>query len=248
MVLKIALASTVALTLAACGTSESNSAPDQEVGGGQTEPDKTSGGLGIYEGKLATNLVSESIGKYIFSIQNNKEEDVTLVFPSSQQFDYTISNPDGDVLYTYSMDKSFMMMISEKTLKAGEKLDIEVDATEFFPQLEEGTYTLDIWATIDSEEKLSASVNFTIGEEAGNVSEGSQGSGLPVLMTSEVVEFVGLADNHSAEVINENGDFEVYQIFDETVKSVFNELSNGDTITISYYINEHNQKVVESVE
>ncbi|MEQ6377090.1 BsuPI-related putative proteinase inhibitor [Bacillaceae bacterium S4-13-56] len=237
------LFSILMVVIVGCGTSSAENVPDKgdqeavndQVNGSKDAPQ------GIWEGELTTDLsqVLDQVGVFKFTIQNNKEEDVTLTFNSSQEYEYQILDEEGKVLFTYSMNKMFMQLVSEKELKPGESLEYEINVNEFLPEMGEGTYTLVVWSLADGmEEELKETTTF---DYDGNYVPSPE---LPEL-TTETVEFIGLADNHSAEIKKANGDFEVYQLND-LVKEEFTKLAKGDSLTIDYIVNENGQKVIQS--
>lgn len=134
----IALFSTLLLFIAGCGTAAND--------GKEEEPGNTNGG-GIVAGEMVQSI--REIGDYQFNltIQNNTEQIQTLTFSSSQDYDYQIKDSSGEVLYTYSADKTFLQAIEEEILKQGERLEFQIDATEALTYLEKGDYILEAWVT-----------------------------------------------------------------------------------------------------
>lgn len=157
----LAISSGLIVTLAGCGTATSD---DVVAGsGGEAEinyNDKTV--TGIVAGELTPNIITvdNEIGKYIFSIQNNKTEDVKIEMKSSQEYDFHIKDTEGNILHTYSANKSFLMMISEEVLIPGEKMEFSIDLAEYLPSLNAGTYTIEIWPAVVGLEDIKTSVKF----------------------------------------------------------------------------------------
>ncbi|QOR66440.1 hypothetical protein IM538_22200 [Cytobacillus suaedae] len=197
----------------------------------------------IVEGLLKTTLekVEGTVYKYTFTIQNDKTEDQTLVFPSSQEYDYRIMNEAGETLYTFSMDKSFMQVITEKVLKPGESLEFEVDLTEGLQKVESGKYTVEIWATVKDSDGLKAEVEVDFDKSTLEDETTLDGE----VFTTEPVTYVGLIDLNSIEIINEEGTPEVYRL-SETAKEQVTELAKDDTIIIEFTVDSDGQRVAES--
>lgn len=146
----LVLGSALIVSLTGCGTFIGSNVVEGSANGG------------IVVGEVVAHIaaVENEIGKYIFSIQNHKTEAVTLKMNSSQQYDYHIKDSEGNILHTYSANKSFLMMESEKVIKPGEILEIPVDTTEYLPELEAGTYTLDVWVTAVNRDDLQSTITF----------------------------------------------------------------------------------------
>ncbi len=61
-----------------------------------------------------------------YRLTNISGQDLTLTFPSGQQYDLTLEGQRGRV-WTWSQDKSFIQALSSQTLKAQETFEIETD-------------------------------------------------------------------------------------------------------------------------
>jgi hypothetical protein len=78
--------------------------------------------------KLEARLTrsSYSIGEDLIlelSLQNAQTAPMTMVFPSSQRFDFSVLDREGREVYRWSRDKAFITVISEVTLSPGESID-----------------------------------------------------------------------------------------------------------------------------
>jgi hypothetical protein len=226
-------------SLGACGTSEN----------GTTEPKKVVSGsngeapVGIVAGQLTPSLekvMKEGKLTYIFTIKNDKEVEDVLKYTSSQQYDYKLIDSKGNIAYTYSMDKLFMQAISEQTVKQGEVIQFEIDLSEDLKKLAPGTYQFEVWSTATDRDDLKAKSEFNWGGEGEGLDEGAGKLG------GAVVTYVGLMDQNSIEVINENGDHDHYRLSD-AVKSEFETLQKDAKITIHYGITSDGQKIIEKV-
>lgn len=226
-------------SLAACGTSEN----------GTTEPKKIVTGsngeapVGIVAGQLTPSLekvMKEGKLTYIFTIKNDKDVEDVLKYTSSQQYDYKLIDSKGNIAYTYSMDKLFMQATSEQTVKQGEIVQFEIDLSEDLKKLAPGTYQFEVWSTATDREELKAKSEFNWGGEGEGLEEEAG------KLAGAVVTYVGLMDQNSIEVINENGNHEHYRLSD-TVKPDFETLEKDAKITIHYGITSDGQKIIEEV-
>ncbi|MDZ5471864.1 BsuPI-related putative proteinase inhibitor [Bacillus sp. 31A1R] len=205
--------------LSACGsTTDTGSAPTT----GSKVESPTDTGTHVEELKLSTVLTRQIIdGKltYKFSLRNDQDEEVNVKFSSTQRFDYVIKDNNNQVVYTYSADKMFGEMMTEKTLKKGEFFDSEIDLSEAVPQLDEGEYTVEVVSSALGGEKLKESFPVIIGKAEETKVE----------MLEETVTFNGLQDGNSIEVLNDAGDIEAMRL-SESVKEFFNELAEKQNL------------------
>ncbi len=228
------------VSLVGCGMTVDNQVEEGKSG---SEVAEKPGNVGIVEGSLKTILekVEGTAYKYTFTIHNDKAEDQTLVFPSSQEYDYSIKNEKGEVLYTFGMDKSFMTVITEKVLKPGESLQFEVDLAEGLEKLESGKYTVEIWATLQDSNGLRTKVDVDFDKSTLETEPNLVGE----VFTTEPVTYVGQIDLNSIEIINEEGLNEVYRLSDSAKEQVA-ELVEESTITIDFTVDSDGQRVAES--
>jgi hypothetical protein len=230
--------------LTGCGTNEANGKDTQEpkkvVNGSKGEAPK-----GIVAGKLTPELVKQlEDGKivYTFSIKNDKEQEDILKYSSSQQFEYQLVDSKGNIAYTYSMDKLFIQAESEQTLKPGEIATFEIDLSEDLKKLQPGTYELVVWSTASEREDLKAKAEVNWGGEGEGLEEDA-GTGK---LGGASVTYVGLMDQNSIEVIDENGKADHYRLSDK-VKAAFESLEANTKIYIHYGITSEGQKIIEEV-
>jgi hypothetical protein len=96
---------------------------------------------------------------FIYEIRNKGEQDIELVYSTSQPYEYEIYKKTGELVYRYSDGKVFTQAIREKLLPAGKSLSITVS----LPKLESGEYTLIFWIAAKGmsyfKEKQSFNVN-----------------------------------------------------------------------------------------
>jgi hypothetical protein len=78
---------------------------------------------------------------FTYEVRNKGEQDIKLVYSTSQPYEYEIYKKTGELVYRFSDGKLFTQAIREKLLPAGKSLSIPVA----LPTLENGEYTLIIW-------------------------------------------------------------------------------------------------------
>jgi len=222
------------IALAGCGTTEGKNDNDEKNSGAENE------NSGIVEGSVVPSLAEKTEGshQYVFSIKNDKTEDITLTMNSSQYFDYQLSDDAGTVQYTFSADKLFTQMLEEKVLKPGEVLEMPFDLTEGLNNLPAGTYQLDVWSTANEMKGLKVSKDHVVWEGAENASADGK-----LLVEEASVTFVGLQDLNSIEVTNEQNEPEAMRL-SEVAKPFFTELEKGAKITV-FYVVQDGQKVIQ---
>jgi hypothetical protein len=228
----------VITTLVACGTTDTKTIEPKKVVNGS----KGDAPAGIVSGQLTPLLekvISEGKITYIFKIKNDQEQNDVLHYSSSQQYDYKLTEGNGNVVYTYSMDKIFAQATTEQTLKPGEMVQFTIDLSEDLPKVKAGTYQIEVWSTATDRADLKAISVFNWDGEEESVEED------PIL-PGDTVTYVGLMDNNSIEVINADGENEHYRLA-ENVKATFETLESNTKITIYYIITSDGQKMIEEV-
>lgn len=153
--LKYAMIGTMLLlTLAGCGEEDSflntNNKSSEEV----------SGSSGIVAGSLEPTLTLKAIknntATVLYRLQNQTEQVQTIQFPSSQKYDYVLSNDKGETLKSYSANKSFAKEKENVELKQAEVLEYTIMIEDLSP----GDYTLEMWLATD--EQYKQSINFSV--------------------------------------------------------------------------------------
>jgi hypothetical protein len=154
---KILSTTVIAIALAGCGTAADTNEDENTNTGSENENN------GIVAGSIVPTLTKDVDGthQYVFQLKNDKTEDVTLTMNSSMFFDYQLIDSEGTVVYQDSNNKMYTQMLQEKTLKPGEILEMEIDATEGLSTLPAGTYTLEAWSTANEAEDWKASTKVT---------------------------------------------------------------------------------------
>lgn len=135
----------LSLLLGACGSTE-----DLTSGAGEEEMEK----------ELSQQL-KEQDGDYSLVITNGTEEDITLTFPSGQQFEYQLLDESGEVVNTYSMNKSFIQGLTEHSLAAGEEWEIPLHLKDELAAMNvpAGEYQLDVWSLAEQFDGEKISMN-----------------------------------------------------------------------------------------
>lgn len=233
--LKILSTTVIAIALAGCGTA-ADTTEDENTNTGSENEDN-----GIVAGSIVPALTKDVNGnhQYVFQLKNDKAEDVTLTMNSSMFFDYQLIDSEGTVVYQDSKNKMYTQMLQEKTLKPGEILEMEIDATEGLSTLPAGTYTLEAWSTANEAEDWKASTEVTW-DGAEKDPESTDGK---LKVEEATVTYVGRQDVNSIEVTNEQNEPEAMRL-SEVAKPFFDELEEGTKITVSYVIID-GQKVIQ---
>ncbi len=237
-IVKVLSTAVIAIALAGCGTAANTTENEDANTGSENENN------GIVAGSIVPALTEEVNGnhQYVFQLKNDKTEDVTLTMNSSMFFDYQLIDSEGTVVYQDSKNKMYTQMLQEKTLKPGEILEMEIDATEGLSKLPAGTYTLNAWSTANEAEDWKASTKVIWD---GPVKDDSSSTNGKLKVEEATVTYVGLQDLNSIEVTNEQNEPEAMRL-SEVVKPDFEDLKEGTKITISYVIID-GQKVIQSV-
>lgn len=234
--LKIISTTVIAIALAGCGTAANTSEKENTNTGSGNE------NSGIVAGSIVPSLTEQETDgdyHYLFQLKNDKTEDVTLTMNSSMFFDYQLIDSTGTVVYKDSDNKMYTQMLQEKTLKPGELLEMEFDATEGLSTLPAGTYTLEAWSTANEAEDWKATIEVTWD---GNKKD-TESTGGKLVVEEATVTYVGRQDVNSIEVTNEQNEPEAMRLSD-VAKPFFDELEEGTKITISYVIID-GQKVIQ---
>ena len=79
---------------------------------------------GLFDTKLNIKQEDTKV-KFIFSIQNISEEDLTFYFSSGQKFDIIITNRSNEGVYRWSQGKGFIAVMIDSELKKDETLFFE---------------------------------------------------------------------------------------------------------------------------
>ncbi len=77
-----------------------------------------------------------------FEFKNNSSKEIVLTFPTSQTYDFILQNQNGDILYRWSEGKSFLEVITAKTIPPLGKWEEVIKVS--FPEVDQGIYNLKI--------------------------------------------------------------------------------------------------------
>ena len=102
------------MILASCGTTNSNTTNGSE---------STIAGSKKYNHKLEL----KENGNATFTIKNETDEATTLTYPSGQEVEYQLIDKDKNNVFTYSANKVFILMLSEKVLQPNEETVIPIE-------------------------------------------------------------------------------------------------------------------------
>lgn len=225
-ILKAAVVLLLAIGVTACaGKDEGAEKKDVKTGGSVNKDVPAAANPNeALDASLNQESNSEDEMKYKLTLKNTTDQEVVLEHGSSQEYDYNIKDSSGNVVYTYSKDKMFAQAVSEKKVNPSDSLEVEVDASEGFKGLEKGQYTLEVWPVAKGTEELKTVTTVDWPGDSKAVSNE------PV---TEDVTYVGLADNHTIEVTDKNGEAMSLQISD----AIFNQVQNLEPdrkMTVTY--------------
>lgn len=102
---------------------------------------------------------------FTFTFKNNSDQPMLIEFPTSQFYDYTVYNAQGEQVYHFSKGQFFLQAIQHKSLNGGEQVQWKSTwnyKTNEGNRVPPGTYTvkaiLNVWKIND---KLVHSKPFT---------------------------------------------------------------------------------------
>jgi len=84
---------------------------------------------GVSSDLVATMQVEPAAGEVglTLHVTNTTSAPIELEFSSGQRFDFTVTRLDGESLWTWSADKSFMAALGQETVPAGGSLRYEAE-------------------------------------------------------------------------------------------------------------------------
>ena len=205
----------IILMLASCGTNNSDTTTGNEQ---EPQEDKS----------VTTKLEVKEDGNASFTIKNETAEDATLTYPSGQEVEYQLLDEEDNIVFTYSANKVFILMISEKVLQPNEEIVIPLDLQTELAEVPAGSYTLVAWSTA---EELSEQKQEVAYEWAGNeIVEQSKGT-ITVYRGDENAEYV-----EPYEVtIDTKGDL---------ARQIFEEIMVLEVGLIDYRLENNNTKLI----
>ncbi|PGS51610.1 BsuPI-related putative proteinase inhibitor [Bacillus sp. AFS041924] len=106
--------------------------------------------------------VEDKGGKnFIFTLKNQNDYPVKLVFSSSLEYDYKIKNQEGNVVKQRSLYIASVPKVKNITLKQAEELVYIEDYDQLIEGLPMNSYTVEFNSTAKSE-NISAAIDFEI--------------------------------------------------------------------------------------
>ncbi len=118
------------------------------------------GGSGSLESEMNASLQETNPFVFQYEVSNRTDKDITLDFSSSQRFDYSVKNDQGEQIYLFSSVTMFMAVLGEETIKQGETLSYEINLQEL--DLKEGNYSLSVWLTPTEGEAYQVTKEVTV--------------------------------------------------------------------------------------
>jgi hypothetical protein len=94
----------------------------------------------------------------------NTAQPITLVFPSGQSFDFTVTNDKGVIVYRWSDGQAFPMVVRAETFGPGEKdfvIQLRLNGSDKAP-LPAGHYVAEAWLTTMGAKAFDASLPFQV--------------------------------------------------------------------------------------
>ncbi len=149
---KIVVFIIVIFFLAGCGTARE---VEPVVSSGQKEGNMETG-----QGEVISHIQEVSPLLFQYHVINETGKDITLDFTSSQRFDYSIKNSNGEVVFLFSSVTSFLQVVGKEVLSGGDQLSYDINVKDV--ELSRGKYTLTAWMTPKTGKAYSASVTFSV--------------------------------------------------------------------------------------
>lgn len=205
----------VILVLASCGTNNSDTTTGNEP---EAKGDKS----------VMTKLEVKEDGNAAFTIKNETAEQTTLTYPSGQEVEYQLVDNEDNIVFTYSANKVFILMISEKVLQPNEEIIIPLDLKTELAEVPAGSYTLVAWSTA---KELSEQKQEVAYEWAGNEITEESNETVTVFRGDANAEYV-----EPYEVtIDPTGDL---------VRQIFEEIMVLEVGLIDYRLENNNSKLI----
>ena len=203
------------LVLASCGTNNSDTTTGNEPESSENK-------------SVTTKLDVKEDGNAAFTIKNETAEEATLTYPSGQEVEYQLLDKEKNTVFTYSADKVFVLMISEKVLQPNEEIVIQLDLQTELAEVPAGSYTLIAWST---SEELSDQKQETAYEWAGNETIGNGNETITVYRADANAEYV-----------------EPYEVTidptEDLIPQIFEEIMELEVGLIDYRLENNNTKLI----
>ncbi len=134
------------LILAACGTQQEDETENSPEDPATEEPEtneETTGGS--TEGEMEPDIQQISDETYRYTLKNQTGEPQTFEFTSSQRYDFSLANENGEEVFLFSSVSTYLQALGEENLDQGDQLSYEFRVPPL--DLEPGTYELTAWLT-----------------------------------------------------------------------------------------------------
>ena len=205
----------IILVLASCGTNNSDTTTGNEPESSENK-------------SVTTKLDVKEDGNAAFTIKNETAEETTLTYPSGQEVEYQLLDKEKNTVFTYSADKVFVLMVSEKVLQPNEEIVIQLDLQTELAEVPAGSYTLIAWST---SEELSDQKQETAYEWAGNETIGNGNETITVYRSDANAEYV-----------------EPYEVTidptEDLIPQIFEEIMELEVGLIDYRLENNNTKLI----
>lgn len=121
---------------------------------------KEEGNMDTVQGEVVSRLNEVSPLLFQYQVKNDSGKEITLDFTSSQRFDYSIINSNGEEVFLFSSVSSFLQVIGKEVLAPGDQLSYDINVKDV--QLSKGKYSLHAWMTPRTGKAYISSIEFTI--------------------------------------------------------------------------------------
>lgn len=98
---------------------------------------------------------------FIFIVENTDENELDILFSSSQEYDYIFFDENGKKMKQHSEGMMYTQAIVETTLSSGESLTYTVSADEVKADLPQGTYKIQ-FLFVGADLPVQASTTFEV--------------------------------------------------------------------------------------
>ena len=109
---------------------------------------------------LKGSLVEIDPLRFDYQVANGTDANVTLAFPSSQRYDYEVTNDKGETVFLFSSAASFAQGAGEETYKAGGAAYHSLDVSTL--GLAPGAYKLSAWLTSKNGKEALVTTDFDV--------------------------------------------------------------------------------------
>jgi hypothetical protein len=130
----------------------------------EAEPVVSSGkeeeNMDTVQGEVVSMLYEVSPLLFQYHVKNESGKEITLDFTSSQRFDYSIVNSNGEEVFLFSSVSSFLQVVGKEVLAPGDQLSYDINVKDV--ELSKGKYTLNAWMTPRTGKVYSSSIEFSV--------------------------------------------------------------------------------------